>query len=145
MVCLFQEYERAAAADGRLILNAKDQGDASGQGRVRESIFTVINPNNPTGMFYPIEDLRRLIENHASDKSFVLVDESMLPWFGPKWRTQSLLSIPEWIVSQWETRKVSSFFFLLPSFFIYSFLFFFSLLFSLFLFFLSFLFFFSFL
>ena len=39
----------------------------------------------------------RLIIERAVPKSVVMVDESMLPWLGPHWKSESLLSQRDWI------------------------------------------------
>jgi len=103
--CLqYKEYERAAKANDRTILNNNDKDKQE-----QASIHALVNPSNPTGAYFELSDLKKYIEENVSSNSFVLIDESMLPWQGPDWKNHSLLSQSEWIANQLETRQVSVF------------------------------------
>jgi len=65
--------------------------------------------SNPSGDFMPLEEMKTYILTRAANNSFVLVDESMLPWYGPDWLSASLLSCREWIEELLATRGVHVF------------------------------------
>ena len=84
----YREYLRASVADGRTQVSA-DQKDAA-------AITAIINPSNPTGDWMRLGDLKKFIESSCRDKSTVMVDESMLMWYGENWKEESLLSEAKW-------------------------------------------------
>eukprot|EP01124_Arcella_intermedia_P022704 TRINITY_DN3442_c0_g3_i2.p1 TRINITY_DN3442_c0_g3~~TRINITY_DN3442_c0_g3_i2.p1 ORF type:complete len:334 (+),score=99.74 TRINITY_DN3442_c0_g3_i2:37-1038(+) len=85
----YMEYQRSAEADGRSVI-PYDSNE-------KEGISAIINPCNPTGVFLEKESLKEHISKKHSENSFVLVDESMLPWYGENWREQSLIGEKQWI------------------------------------------------
>jgi len=93
----YMEYQRSAEADGRTVLHYNDPQ--------AESISAIINPCNPTGVFLNIEELKTHISTKCASNSYVLVDESMLPWYGENWREQSLSSIPDWIEKLYKEKE----------------------------------------
>eukprot|EP01120_Amphizonella_sp_Union-15-10_P013559 TRINITY_DN62_c0_g1_i1.p1 TRINITY_DN62_c0_g1~~TRINITY_DN62_c0_g1_i1.p1 ORF type:complete len:365 (+),score=58.08 TRINITY_DN62_c0_g1_i1:85-1179(+) len=95
----YREYERAAKANDRKILHPDD--------KEKEAITAIVNPSNPTGDYFPLEKLKAFIEERCSEGSFVMVDESMLPWEGPRWTDQSLISAKDWISSMYSTKNIS--------------------------------------
>lgn len=84
----FMEYERSAKTAGKTksVWNDKDA-----------KLTCIINPNNPTGEYLGIEELKAFIEEHNEEGSHVLVDESMQPWNSEDWRADSLVSQTAWI------------------------------------------------
>eukprot|EP00906_Rhabdomonas_costata_P018651 RCo027211 len=94
-VVQYKEYERSAVSCGFKTLAADDPS---------ATLLCMINPCNPTGEYLPLEQIKAYIERHASTGCTVMVDESMQPWLGPHWRTESLTSQSEW-VSDMATRK----------------------------------------
>jgi histidinol-phosphate/aromatic aminotransferase/cobyric acid decarboxylase-like protein len=97
----YREYQRASEAHERSILAPDDPAPAA--------ILTVINPSNPTGAYWPLEELKRQLETRALPNSVVMVDESMLPWVGPHWRHCSLLSQRAWVDEMLTKRQVQVF------------------------------------
>lgn len=96
----YKEYERSARAAGFEIV-PHDHPHAS--------VTCVINPNNPTGEYFPIVELKAMIEATCSPGSHVIVDESMQPWVGPAWREDSLLQQQGWVTEMLEKRGVHVF------------------------------------
>jgi len=95
----YMEYQRSAEADGRTVIHSNDPQP--------EAISAIVNPCNPTGMFLNIEELKNHISTKIANNSYVLVDESMLPWHGENWREQSLSSIPTWIENLYKERGIA--------------------------------------
>jgi len=95
----YMEYQRSAEADGRVILHSNDPQS--------EAISAIVNPCNPTGIFLNIEELKKHINTKIAHNSYVLVDESMLPWYGENWIEQSLSSIPEWIEQIYKEKGIA--------------------------------------
>jgi len=85
----YKEYERAARADGRRIID-DPSADAF-------SMLSIVNPCNPTGEYLSVDDLKAYIEKICEQSTTVLVDESMQLWRGPEWRNDSLVSQSEWV------------------------------------------------
>mmetsp|Transcript_96397 Transcript_96397/g.201395 ORF Transcript_96397/g.201395 Transcript_96397/m.201395 type:complete len:420 (-) Transcript_96397:568-1827(-) len=92
----YKEYERSAQAAGYQVTSHDD---------TRATVTCFVNPNNPTGTYHSVEKLKSMIEKQCVPGSHVIVDESMQPWIGPHWRSDSLLYQPEWISHMLETRK----------------------------------------
>jgi histidinol-phosphate/aromatic aminotransferase/cobyric acid decarboxylase-like protein len=95
----YREYQRAAEAHGRHILHPTDKEVAT--------ISAIINPCNPTGDYLPVEQMKKYIETHCADNSYVLIDESMLPWEGPNWRENSLTTCHEWVEKLLKERNIA--------------------------------------
>jgi len=58
-------------------------------------------------VFLNIEQLKEHISTKCANNSYVLVDESMLPWYGKNWREQSLTSIPDWIENIYKEKGIA--------------------------------------
>ncbi len=86
----FLEYERSSINMGKK-KKKWDNKDCN--------LTCIINPNNPTGDYMNIEELKCYIEKNCQNDnmSHVIVDESMQIWHGPNWREDSLISQTEWI------------------------------------------------
>ncbi len=89
----YMEYERCCLNNG---LVEESSGD----------ILLIINPNNPTGDFYEKDDIRRRI-NMLKSGSTVIIDESMIFWFGPDWRSQTFLSEENFILSLKQNKNIN--------------------------------------
>eukprot|EP00928_Gymnodinium_smaydae_P089430 TRINITY_DN73399_c0_g1_i1.p1 TRINITY_DN73399_c0_g1~~TRINITY_DN73399_c0_g1_i1.p1 ORF type:complete len:630 (-),score=92.61 TRINITY_DN73399_c0_g1_i1:98-1924(-) len=76
----FREYQRACLNAGRK--ESADPKDAS--------LICLVNPNNPTGDFLERADMEAWIEENVSPGSWVIVDESMLFWAGPRWHERGV-------------------------------------------------------
>jgi len=96
----YKEYERSSNAAGHVTTFPGDE---------RSRLHCIVNPNNPTGSYKPLEDMKHYIENSVHDGSHVLVDESMQPWVGPHWRDDSVLSQPDWITQMANQRGINVF------------------------------------
>lgn len=95
----YKDYERCALASG---MDVKGKSEES-------SLLCMVNPTNPTGDFMPLREVKAYIENHAKDNSFVTVDESMLFWYGPDWRSESLTQQTDWVTNMWLSRGIKIF------------------------------------
>eukprot|EP00741_Cyanophora_paradoxa_P004719 tig00000826_g4580.t1 len=98
----YKEYQRAAEADGRKVIDPHDKTQ-------KAAVLTIINPNNPTGEYMNVQEIKAYIEAEAADDSAVLIDESMQLWLGPHWREDSLTSQTAWIADLYAKRKISVF------------------------------------
>jgi histidinol-phosphate/aromatic aminotransferase/cobyric acid decarboxylase-like protein len=98
----YKEYERAATFNGRKIMGKSDGSPESA------SIYSIVNPNNPTGDYLSIGKLKQWIES-LPDNCSVTVDESMQIWVGDDWRNDSLVSQSKWIEEMWEKRSIAVF------------------------------------
>lgn len=94
----YKEYENSCQRYGRVKVADNRIGDAK--------VHAFVNPTNPTGQYLPIEETKKYIEENCSDGSFFIMDESMLPWFGPKWREVSLFSQFDWISRMLRERNI---------------------------------------
>eukprot|EP01084_Bolivina_argentea_P110771 197725_1 len=56
----------------------------------------IVNPTNPTGDYWNVNEIKEYIERNCELETTVIVDESMQPWLGPHWRQDSLISQREW-------------------------------------------------
>lgn len=97
----YMEYERSAKAVGRH--SRSNPMDAT------VGLWCIVNPCNPTGEHIPAAELRSLISSATQPGAVVLVDESMLVWHGPDWRSQSLTSDAEWLKEMSVKRNVNVF------------------------------------
>ena len=96
-VTQYKEYERSSKAQGMVTKDAS----------ARDIQLTcIVNPCNPTGDYMAVGDMMKYIEEHVPDGTTVMVDESMQPWHGPEWRSDSLTCNMEWIQAQYESRGV---------------------------------------
>lgn len=82
----YKEYSRSATAAG---FATHESDNHSGQ------LLCMVNPTNPTGDWWPLEEVQAFLEKTCSRGTTVIVDESMLPWH-PKWREQSLMCARDW-------------------------------------------------
>lgn len=96
----YKEYERSAEAAGNIQVDFKDN---------RALLTCFINPNNPTGEYLDVRHTKAWIEEHCPEGSHVIVDESMQPWVGPKWREDSLLTQQTWLKYMLEERDTHVF------------------------------------
>ncbi len=86
-VVQYKEYEKTARLYGMRRAESRHDTD----------IHLLVNPNNPTGSFLSYQALRSYICEFAKVNSVIVVDESMLPWLGSEWTSESLLSDVSWI------------------------------------------------
>ena len=96
----YMEYERSAHNYNRRKLMWNDKS---------ARLTCMVNPTNPTGDYLKVSEMRNFIETNCGDGSFVVIDESMQPWVGPHWQTDSLVSQGEWVKRIYETRKIAVF------------------------------------
>ncbi|CAG8487301.1 12089_t:CDS:10 [Ambispora gerdemannii] len=95
----YKEYQRAAVTNGQKILSGQEERSAS--------LLCIVNPCNPTGDYFVLEELKQWIEANVEDGGVVIVDESMQPWLSRDFRSDSLTSQHEYLASLYLTRKVS--------------------------------------
>lgn len=98
MTTQYKEYERAAASHGRAVLPYNSTEPAA--------LYCIVNPNNPTGDYMPLPDLKSWIEANVADGASVMVDESMQIWH-TDFRNDSLLAASEWISELYRSRNIS--------------------------------------
>ena len=60
-------------------------------------IVCLVNPNNPTGKFYTISEIKTNIINKMKPSSHLILDESMIFWKGNNWRDYSMSSQIEYL------------------------------------------------
>lgn len=96
----YKEYERSADAAGYIVTSHDDSSAA---------VTCFVNPNNPTGDYLRIEELKAAVESQCANGSHVIVDESMQPWVGPHWRSDSLLTQQEWVSRMQSERGINIF------------------------------------
>ncbi|CAI5743448.1 unnamed protein product [Peronospora destructor] len=97
-VTQYKEYERSSQADGRETLAWNDP---------KAALTCLVNPTNPTGDYMGVEEMKRYIATNCPDDHTIIVDESMQPWVGPKWREDSLIHQRKWIKQLSETRHIN--------------------------------------
>eukprot|EP00033_Pygsuia_biforma_P000984 GCRY01001127.1.p1 GENE.GCRY01001127.1~~GCRY01001127.1.p1 ORF type:complete len:363 (-),score=33.10 GCRY01001127.1:499-1587(-) len=97
----YKEYERSALVDGRQVLSFEDPTPAT--------LTVLINPCNPTGDFWTLDEMKLFIKDHVANDSFFVVDESMLLWYGPNWREHSLVFQQEYVQSLLQERGIKVF------------------------------------
>ncbi|CAG8463056.1 18572_t:CDS:2 [Acaulospora morrowiae] len=95
----YKEYQRSAEANNRTALPSKDTN--------RATLLCIVNPCNPTGDYFTVEELKRWIIDNVEDGGVVLVDESMQPWQLSEFRSDSLISQHEFLASIYRESNVS--------------------------------------
>eukprot|EP00922_Rhytidocystis_sp_ex-Travisia-forbesii_P050987 GHVS01075725.1.p1 GENE.GHVS01075725.1~~GHVS01075725.1.p1 ORF type:complete len:478 (-),score=104.80 GHVS01075725.1:581-1927(-) len=96
-VVQYKEYERCCLSWGKQKLPADDSS---------AELLCIVNPCNPTGDFMPVETLKSYISSNCLDGSAVVVDESMQPWIGSHWLSESLVSQGKWLSSLYYSRRI---------------------------------------
>lgn len=93
----FLEYQRSANNTKRMKMShhCKDT-----------KLTCIINPNNPTGDFMELDTIKEYILKNCKPDSHVIIDESMIFWFGEDWRDHSLVSQTEWIRNLANTHNI---------------------------------------
>ena len=82
VVTQYREYGNSCQRMGRRQLAHDD----------KSAILTVIvNPNNPTGDFLEQSAMTQYVDEYVANDSYLIVDESMLFWYGPDWMSHSFL------------------------------------------------------
>ncbi|KAG3108051.1 hypothetical protein PI124_g11629 [Phytophthora idaei] len=97
-VTQYKEYERSSKADGRETLAWNDP---------KAALTCLVNPTNPTGDYMNVDKMKSYIETNCPDNHTIIIDESMQPWVGPKWREDSLIHHREWVKQLSETRHIN--------------------------------------
>ncbi|KAI9146584.1 pyridoxal phosphate-dependent transferase [Paraphysoderma sedebokerense] len=96
----YKEYERSTKSAGNHQILAPKASQ-------RTTLTCVVNPNNPTGEYMNIEEIKKWISENVEDNGVVVVDESMQPWNSSKFRDDSLTSQDEFILDMYKTRNIS--------------------------------------
>lgn len=94
----YMEYQRSARNSNKQILKNEDPIDAV--------LYAFVNPNNPTGNYYCVSDMKECI-NNVPNNATVIVDESMQPWHSKDFREDSLVSQGRWILGLLQERNIS--------------------------------------
>ena len=84
----FLEYERSCTITKKEKTNWNNK---------KSKLLCLINPNNPTGDYLNINEMKKYIVDNCEEDTHIIVDESMQMWLGEKWRSDSLVSQTEWI------------------------------------------------
>jgi len=95
----YAEYENSCNISGRTKL---------GSGNKSALVTIIVNPNNPTGDFLDWASMEQYIANEVENNSYLLVDESMLFWYGPDWKSQSFLGHRDYIATLQNTRNIKT-------------------------------------
>jgi len=81
----YMEYNRAAIASGRQVIDAFDKTHDA-------AVTVIIHPNSPTGDFMSLDELECVVQETSG---IVVVDESFMPFLGADWRRYSALELVE--------------------------------------------------
>lgn len=92
----YAEYENSCSATGRRKVSFVEDA----------SIHVIVNPNNPTGDFLNWEQMEQYVATNIKNNSILIVDESMLFWYGSEWRQQSFTSHETYINNLQNTRNI---------------------------------------
>lgn len=93
----YKEYEVSCERHGKTCSPVGEMAD----------ITVVVNPNNPTGKFMTWAEMVNFVRDHVPDGGTLVVDESMLPWYGKDWKIHSFAGHFEYLKSLWATRNVT--------------------------------------
>ncbi len=88
VITQYREYNNACIKTGR---KQVDHDDPSAL------LSVIINPNNPTGDFLEWGDMMEWVSQYVRDNSYIMVDESMLFWYGSDWKKHSFLGHPDYV------------------------------------------------
>ncbi len=100
----YKEYQRSAESHGRQITSTPSTASTTSQ---QPLFVSLVNPTNPTGDYMFVRQMKQWIETNVPRGATITVDESMQPWVGPNWRSDSLISQTDWIQQQWQSRSVA--------------------------------------
>lgn len=78
----YQEYNNACIKTNRKQLEYDDS---------TAILSIIINPNNPTGDFMDWSKMTEYVDKFVANNSYLIVDESMLFWYGSNWIQHSFL------------------------------------------------------
>jgi len=95
---MYKEYQRASEAAGFTRCKWNDKS---------AKLLCLVNPTNPTGDYWNIQEMKTYIEEQCPDNSAVLVDESMQMWLGDGWQEDSLVNQSAWIKTMAEERNIN--------------------------------------
>ena len=84
----YREYKNACINSNRKQLSHNDN---------RAKVTIIVNPNNPTGDFLEWNQMEHYINTKLPDNSYLMVDESMLFWYGLDWKKHSFLGHVDYI------------------------------------------------
>ena len=93
----YLEYERCCYINNLVKNDSKDE---------ETDLLCMINPNNPTGDYLNLNSLKKYIIDNCQINSYVIIDESMQPWYGEQWREDSLVSQTNWIKEIAESKNI---------------------------------------
>jgi histidinol-phosphate/aromatic aminotransferase/cobyric acid decarboxylase-like protein len=94
--CQYKEYENSCRRYDR------EQTDNLSEAQ----LHVIVNPTNPTGDYLSLSEMQHYLENNCKDGSYVIIDESMLPWYGESWRDVSVFAQQDWITRMLNTRDI---------------------------------------
>jgi cytidyltransferase-like protein len=94
----YREYSNALSKRGMIQVPHDD---------MTADIVVVINPSNPTGTFLPWEEMVGFCEKSVPDNATLIVDESMLFWYGESWLDHSMLGHVDWVNALEQERCIS--------------------------------------
>ena len=82
----YMEYERSCILYNYKKTNSIEDAD----------IICIINPCNPTGLYYTTQEIFKIISN-CKENSIIIIDESMLFWIGKNFREKSMVKEQDFI------------------------------------------------
>ena len=93
----YTEYENSCMVSGRTRLESNDKNAL---------VTIIVNPNNPTGDFFTWDEMVHYIATEMRNNTYLIVDESMLFWYGTDWKSHSFVSHRDYIVNLLNTRNI---------------------------------------
>jgi histidinol-phosphate/aromatic aminotransferase/cobyric acid decarboxylase-like protein len=94
----YREYQNACIKTGRTQVKHDD---------INTAISIIINPNNPTGDFLKWDEIVDYIAKYVGDNSCLMIDESMLFWYGANWTEHSALGHADYIDELRSARNIT--------------------------------------
>jgi histidinol-phosphate/aromatic aminotransferase/cobyric acid decarboxylase-like protein len=98
VVTQYKEYKNACIKTHREQLAPTD---------LTAKITVIINPNNPTGDFLEWDEMVKWVDSRVGNDSYLIVDESMLFWYGPDWTKHSFLGHSDYVAQLKRDRNIS--------------------------------------
>ena len=94
----YLEYERSCLNYGFTKINSFDT-----------NLICIINPCNPTGEYKSCIEMMEYIDVNVKDNTFIIIDESMQPWVGEHFRTDSMAQQYEYIQNKAKNNNINIF------------------------------------
>eukprot|EP01071_Lankesteria_metandrocarpae_P007888 Lankesteria_metandrocarpae@DN4810_c0_g1_i3.p1 len=93
----YQEYRRACEVNHLKPMESENK---------HWDVMCAVNPCNPTGEFYDVDEMKLYIEKEAKSGCVVIIDESMMMFKGYDWTLSSLVSQGDWLKSMADDKNI---------------------------------------